>query len=37
MIKIEFKNGEIKEFSNMKEASQYEKNNNTQFKRIISK
>ena len=37
MIKIEFKNGTIKDFMSMKEAAQYEKDNKTQFKRIISK
>lgn len=37
MIKIEFKNGETKEFNSMKEAEQYEKSKNTKFFRIIKK
>lgn len=37
MVKIEFKNGEVKEFKDLKEAGDYEKQSGNKFKRIISK
>ena len=36
-MKVEFKNGKIIEFSNLKEAEKYEKENNTKYVRIIKK